>query len=170
MLRRAVLRLSNRRLFDFASSTRFPKESLRQCSSSSQIPNSHFVEHLEDTPQSPPSATISIDRSNLYHPPGTPPTFTVNFVWLIHALYFSRFFFRWDCDWILSEAWFCAEHSHEPSTESELVKHLKSIIKVHQMICFFFPLVLFYSFVRLYGVKFSSEGALLQLLSTWRKF
>ncbi|KAL8471512.1 hypothetical protein ACS0TY_028325 [Phlomoides rotata] len=93
MLRRAVLRVSNRRLFDFASSTRFPPANLRQCSSSSsspQIPNSHFVEQLEDESQSPPSATISIDRSNLYHPP---------------------------------------EHSHEPSSEPELVKHLKNIIK-----------------------------------------
>ncbi|KAI3474822.1 hypothetical protein Pfo_030133 [Paulownia fortunei] len=58
--------------------------------SSSQIPNSHFVEQSEDIPQPPPSAAISIDRSNLYHPP---------------------------------------EHSHEPSADSELVKHLKNIIK-----------------------------------------
>ncbi|XP_062106699.1 uncharacterized protein LOC133818032 [Humulus lupulus] len=62
-------------------------------SSSSQIPNSSFVEQLEDANQttSQPSATLSIDRSGLYTPP---------------------------------------EHSHEPTTsDSELVKHLKGIIK-----------------------------------------
>uniref|UniRef100_A0A2N9IDT4 Protein arginine methyltransferase NDUFAF7 n=1 Tax=Fagus sylvatica TaxID=28930 RepID=A0A2N9IDT4_FAGSY len=62
-------------------------------SSSSQIPNSSFVEHLEDNANqsiSPPPATVSIDRSGLYNPP---------------------------------------EHSHEPSSDSELVKHLKGIIK-----------------------------------------
>ncbi|GMN42372.1 hypothetical protein TIFTF001_011588 [Ficus carica] len=66
---------------------------LRKCSSSSsEIPQSSFVEHLDDknqtTPQ--PPATISVDRSGLYNPP---------------------------------------EHSHEPSSDSELVKHLKGIIK-----------------------------------------
>ncbi|KAI3452346.1 hypothetical protein Pfo_009011 [Paulownia fortunei] len=90
MLRRAVLQASTRRLF--SRSSQLSLASLRQCStfSSSQIPNSHFVEQSEDIPQPPPSAAISIDRSNLYHPP---------------------------------------EHSHEPSADSELVKHLKNIIK-----------------------------------------
>ncbi|KAI3462957.1 hypothetical protein Pfo_019620 [Paulownia fortunei] len=91
MLRRALLQASTRGLF---SSPSLSLASLRQCSSSSssssQVPNDHFVEHSEDTPQPPPSATISVDRSALYHPP---------------------------------------EHSHEPSADSELVKHLKNIIK-----------------------------------------
>ncbi|GLT35397.1 hypothetical protein SLA2020_098540 [Shorea laevis] len=62
--------------------------SLRSYSSSteSQVPNSTFVEHLEDKA----ATTISIDRSGLYNPP---------------------------------------EHSHEPTADSELVKHLKGIIK-----------------------------------------
>ncbi|KAL7094766.1 hypothetical protein ACP275_11G124900 [Erythranthe tilingii] len=92
MLRRALLQASTRGLF---SSSPLSLASLRQCSSSSssstsQFPNDHFVEHLDDTPQPPATATISIDRSSLYHPP---------------------------------------EHSHEPSADSELVKHLKNIIK-----------------------------------------
>ncbi|KAG6659377.1 hypothetical protein I3843_03G026600 [Carya illinoinensis] len=62
-------------------------------SSSSQVPNSTSIEHVEDDVNlsaSPPAATISIDRSGLYNSP---------------------------------------EHSHEPSPDSELIKHLKSIIK-----------------------------------------
>ncbi|KAK6128351.1 hypothetical protein DH2020_037905 [Rehmannia glutinosa] len=100
MLRRALLQASTRCLF--SSSSALSLASMRQCSSSSsspsQVPNDHFVEHLEDTPQPPSSATISVDRSALYHPP---------------------------------------EHSHEPSADSELVKHLKNIIKARQMIFFF---------------------------------
>ncbi|KAL3833223.1 hypothetical protein ACJIZ3_007959 [Penstemon smallii] len=91
MLRRALLQASSYRIFSHSSS--ISVASLRKCSSSSssdQISNSHFVEQSEDTLQSPPSATISVDRSALYHP---------------------------------------SEHSHEPSGESELVKHLKNIIK-----------------------------------------
>ncbi|KAL6497499.1 hypothetical protein OROHE_027128 [Orobanche hederae] len=92
MLRRALLQASTRCLF--SPSPSLSRASLRHCSSSSssfsQVPHSHFVEHVEDTPQPPPSATISVDRSALYNPP---------------------------------------EHSHEPSAESELVKHLKNIIK-----------------------------------------
>ncbi|KAK3015296.1 hypothetical protein RJ639_006934 [Escallonia herrerae] len=93
MLRRILAQASThrRRIFAPASS--------RQCSSSpssSQIPQSTFVEHLEDNPNLPdeptpnPSAKLSVDRSGLYNPPG---------------------------------------HSHEPSSDSELVKHLKGIIK-----------------------------------------
>ncbi|CAI9752680.1 unnamed protein product [Fraxinus pennsylvanica] len=88
MLRKFLLQASTRRNFTASSSSSFAF--FRQCSSSSQIPNSHFVEHLEDSAESPPSATISIDRTALYNPP---------------------------------------EHSHEQSAESELVKHLKNIIK-----------------------------------------
>lgn len=42
-------------------------------SSSSQIPNTSFVEHVEDNGNqttSPPTAAISVDRSGLYNPPG----------------------------------------------------------------------------------------------------
>ena len=42
-------------------------------SSSSQIPNSSFVEHVGDDADqttSPPTAAISVDRSGLYNPPG----------------------------------------------------------------------------------------------------
>ncbi|KAL6521730.1 hypothetical protein OROGR_018299 [Orobanche gracilis] len=92
MLRRALLQASTRCLFSPYPS--LSRASLRQCSSSSssfsQVPHDHFVEHVEDTPQPPPSATISVDRSALCNPP---------------------------------------EHLHEPSAESEIVKHLKNIIK-----------------------------------------
>ncbi|KAK9925136.1 hypothetical protein M0R45_033473 [Rubus argutus] len=70
-----------------------PLSSSFSSSSSSQIPHSPFVEHLEDNPDQTtikPSTTISIDRSGLCNPP---------------------------------------EHSHEPCSDSELVKHLKGIIK-----------------------------------------
>ncbi|XP_042023268.1 protein arginine methyltransferase NDUFAF7 homolog, mitochondrial-like isoform X1 [Salvia splendens] len=96
MLRRALLRPSAlRRLLPPSPSYSPSPLSLapvRQCSSSSSshIPHSHSVEQLEDTLPPPPSATISIDRSNLYNP---------------------------------------TEHSHEPSADSELVKHLKNVIK-----------------------------------------
>ncbi|CAA3012497.1 NADH dehydrogenase [ubiquinone] complex I, assembly factor 7 [Olea europaea subsp. europaea] len=70
MLRKFLLQASIRRNFT-ASSSSFVF--LRQCSSSSssssQIPNGHFVEHLENSAESPPSATISIDRTALYNPP-----------------------------------------------------------------------------------------------------
>ncbi|KAH6792065.1 NADH dehydrogenase ubiquinone complex I [Perilla frutescens var. hirtella] len=74
MLRRAVLQASTRRRRLFSPSpSPSPSYSLsaRKCSSSpsSQIPHSHSVEQSEDTLQLPPSATVSIDRSNLYHPP-----------------------------------------------------------------------------------------------------
>ncbi|KAL0285498.1 UNVERIFIED_CONTAM: protein arginine methyltransferase NDUFAF7, mitochondrial, partial [Sesamum angustifolium] len=65
-------------------------EECSSSSSSSQVPDDHFVEQSVGTPQTPPSATISVDRSTLYHPP---------------------------------------DHSHEPTDDSELVKHLKNIIK-----------------------------------------
>ncbi|KAA8530314.1 hypothetical protein F0562_005023 [Nyssa sinensis] len=95
MLRRLLVQVSTQHLCLFRPSA----YSFRQCSSSSssssQIPDSSFVEHLEDLNQSnetttQASAKISIDRSGLYNPP---------------------------------------EHSHEPSSDSELVKHLKGIIK-----------------------------------------
>ncbi|KAL2499988.1 Protein of unknown function (DUF185) [Abeliophyllum distichum] len=88
MLRKFLSQASIRRHFAVSSSSSVAF--LRQCSSSSQNPNSHFVEHLEDSAESAPSATISIDRTALYNP---------------------------------------SEHSHELSAESELVKHLKNIIK-----------------------------------------
>ncbi|KAM3363878.1 protein arginine methyltransferase NDUFAF7, mitochondrial [Capsicum galapagoense] len=93
MLRRLVLQASTQRcsLFGASSSLSWCRQS--SSSSSSQSPNSNFVEHLEDNePASPtpPSAAISIDRSGLHNPP---------------------------------------QHSHEPSSDCELVKHLKSIIK-----------------------------------------
>ncbi|KAL2252431.1 protein arginine methyltransferase NDUFAF7 homolog, mitochondrial isoform X1 [Sesamum indicum] len=91
MLRRALLQASAR--CRFSSSSSLLLASRRQCSSSSsssQVPEDHFVEQSVDTPQTPPSATISVDRSALYHPP---------------------------------------DHSHEPTADSELVKHLKNIIK-----------------------------------------
>ncbi|KAH6792067.1 NADH dehydrogenase ubiquinone complex I [Perilla frutescens var. hirtella] len=74
MLRRAVLQASTRRRRLFSPSpSPSPSYSLsaRKCSSSpsSQIPHSHSVEQSEDTLQPPPSATVSIDRSNLYYPP-----------------------------------------------------------------------------------------------------
>ncbi|XP_075494051.1 LOW QUALITY PROTEIN: uncharacterized protein LOC142531712 [Primulina tabacum] len=95
MLRRALLQASTRRLFSSSSAIleslgQFPASS-SSFSSSSQIPDSHFVEQSEDATELPTSAaTIAIDRSALYHPP---------------------------------------EHSHEPNADSELVKHLKNIIK-----------------------------------------
>ncbi|CAI0453501.1 unnamed protein product [Linum tenue] len=59
-------------------------------SSQSEGPNDGFVAGQEGGDEQPP-ATITVDRSGLYHPP---------------------------------------DHSHEPTTESELVKHLKGIIKM----------------------------------------
>ncbi|KAL0395659.1 UNVERIFIED_CONTAM: protein arginine methyltransferase NDUFAF7, mitochondrial [Sesamum calycinum] len=91
MLRRALLQASAR--CRFSSSASLLLASRRECSSSSsssQVPDDHFVEQSVGTPQTPPSATISVDRSTLYHPP---------------------------------------DHSHEPTDDSELVKHLKNIIK-----------------------------------------
>ncbi|PON59472.1 Alpha-ketoglutarate-dependent dioxygenase [Parasponia andersonii] len=106
MLRRLVQQASIRRhisnSYYFNSHLSAPSSSppslVRKCclssssSSSTQIPNSSFVEQLDEANQTGPeaSATISIDRSGLYNPP---------------------------------------EHSHEPSSDSELVKHLKGIIK-----------------------------------------
>ncbi|CAA0829993.1 Protein of unknown function (DUF185 [Striga hermonthica] len=92
MLRRVLLQASTRRHLPFSSPLYLGPRQRRffSASSSSGSPNEHSVEHLEDSPQSPPSASISVDRSALYHPP---------------------------------------EHSHEPSSESELVKHLKNLIK-----------------------------------------
>ncbi|XP_050271469.1 uncharacterized protein LOC126715082 isoform X1 [Quercus robur] len=96
MLRRLLLQAptSCRRLSN-ANRYSAPSHSPRffSSSSSSQSPNSSFIEHLEDNANhstSPPSATVSVDRSGLYNPP---------------------------------------EHSHEPTSDSELVKHLKGIIK-----------------------------------------
>ncbi|KAJ8750185.1 hypothetical protein K2173_014100 [Erythroxylum novogranatense] len=89
LLRQALI--SRHALFGRATIASSPPL-LNRCSFSSseeQSPQSHFVEHLENE-SSQPSATISVDRSGLYHPP---------------------------------------EHSREPTAESELVKHLKSIIK-----------------------------------------
>ncbi|KAK3004320.1 hypothetical protein RJ639_018871 [Escallonia herrerae] len=105
MLRRILAQASTHRCRLFAPA------SSRQCSSSpssSQIPQRTFVEHLEDNPNLPdeatpnPSAKLSVDRSGLY---------------LVHPspLYFSIYLLR--------------RHSHEPSSDSELVKHLKGIIK-----------------------------------------
>ncbi|CAI0453600.1 unnamed protein product [Linum tenue] len=59
-------------------------------STQSEGPNDGFVAGQEGGDEQP-AATITVDRSGLYHPP---------------------------------------EHSHEPTTESELVKHLKGIIKM----------------------------------------
>ncbi|KAH7554035.1 hypothetical protein JRO89_XS12G0100100 [Xanthoceras sorbifolium] len=67
----------------------FSSSSSSSSSSESQIPNTHFIEQLEDNPDEP-AITISVDRSGLYNP---------------------------------------TEHSHERNSESELVKHLKGIIK-----------------------------------------
>ncbi|KAK4603951.1 hypothetical protein RGQ29_012458 [Quercus rubra] len=96
MLRRLLLqaptscrRLSN--AYRYSAPSHSPR--FFSSSSSSQSPNSSFIEHVEDNANhstSPPSATISVDRSGLYNTP---------------------------------------EHSHEPSSDSELVKHLKGIIK-----------------------------------------
>ncbi|KAH6762544.1 hypothetical protein C2S52_019977 [Perilla frutescens var. hirtella] len=44
--------------------------SCRRCRRT-QNPFSHFVEQLEETPLPRASTTVFIDRSNLYHPPGT---------------------------------------------------------------------------------------------------
>ncbi|KAK9271769.1 hypothetical protein L1049_002132 [Liquidambar formosana] len=93
MLRRLLQVSASRRLSNAHFLTSLPTPSspppLRySSSSSSQIPNSTSVEHLDD--QSQPTSQISIDRSGLYNPP---------------------------------------EHSHEPSSDTELVKHLKGIIK-----------------------------------------
>ncbi|XP_055802996.1 uncharacterized protein LOC129872129 [Solanum dulcamara] len=94
MLRRLVFQASTQRrsLFGASASLSWCRQRSSSPASTSQSPNSTFVEHLEDSEVSPtpPSAAISIDRSGLYNPP---------------------------------------EHSHEPSSDSELVKHLKSIVK-----------------------------------------
>ncbi|KAL3636603.1 hypothetical protein CASFOL_018902 [Castilleja foliolosa] len=90
MMRKTLLQASTRCLFSSSSSLSILSLRLCSSSSSSKIPNEHFVEHAEDKPPPLPSAAISIDRSALHHPP---------------------------------------KHSHEPSAESELVKHLKNIIK-----------------------------------------
>lgn len=97
---------------------------LRKCSSSSsEIPRSSFVEHLDDTNQTTPqpAATISVDRSGLYNPPGTSSSSSRLILFALPFLY--------------SHEKSCfgsgmAEHAHEPSSDSELVKHLKGIIKV----------------------------------------
>ncbi|KAJ7970946.1 Protein arginine methyltransferase NDUFAF7 [Quillaja saponaria] len=108
MLRKLVLQASTARRHLYNASTHqsssplanlFCKPSFSystsSSSSSSQVPNTSFVEHLEDQDDSKHSdslstSTISIDRSGLYNPP---------------------------------------EHSHGPNSDSELVKHLKGIIK-----------------------------------------
>ncbi|KAF4376644.1 hypothetical protein F8388_025515 [Cannabis sativa] len=98
MLRRVLQRASTGRhiakSYYLAShlSPSLPPKCLFSSSSSSQIPNSSFVEQLEDANQatSQPTATLSVDRSGLHTPP---------------------------------------EHSHESTSDSELVKHLKGIIK-----------------------------------------
>lgn len=130
MLRKFLLQASIRRNFT-ASSSSFVF--LRQCSSSSssssQIPNGHFVEHLENSAESPPSATISIDRTALYNPPG------IRKIYLYDSVYFFPFY-------VYCEGWIClyVEHSHEPSAESELVKNLKNIIKVVDFLGILFSL------------------------------
>ncbi|KAF3450072.1 hypothetical protein FNV43_RR06151 [Rhamnella rubrinervis] len=108
MLRLLLLQASvNRRtssacLYPHLAKLSSPALLLTRClsSSSPQIPNGSYVEHLDNkdnhldnndnqtTPQA--TATISIDRSGLCNPP---------------------------------------EHSHGPTSDSELVKHLKGIIK-----------------------------------------
>lgn len=116
MLRRLVLRASS--IARPASTAYFsphlrPPSSpalLLKCpfSSTSQIPNASFVGHSEDnadqsnSPQA--TATISVDRSGLYNPPGTaasPPLisyFALHFSLLLLILttgFFLIFFFLW---------------------------------------------------------------------------
>lgn len=70
------------------------------------------------------SLSITIDRSGLYNPPGPNPSS------LSRALARTQ---RRCLDLGFSHGLrrvYAAEHSHEPSSDSELVKHLKSIIKV----------------------------------------
>jgi NADH dehydrogenase [ubiquinone] 1 alpha subcomplex assembly factor 7 len=88
----------------------------------SQSPTTTFVDD-KVTDQYPTSTSISIDRSDLYNPPG--PTSL-----LIHSFFFAVFLricFLWFV-WLLLYS--IVDHSHEPTSESELVKHLKGIIKV----------------------------------------
>ncbi|KAH1038546.1 hypothetical protein J1N35_040289 [Gossypium stocksii] len=85
------------------------------CSSSRpEIPPSNSIEHLEDQPTN----TISIDRSGLYSSPGNFFSFSPS-LYSYHFTSVLLIFFGGDV----------LEHSHEPSSDSELVKHLKGIIK-----------------------------------------
>lgn len=105
----------------FATSVR----SQRFCSSSSQtripppLPREGAEENHYD---SRPTASISIDRSGLYNPPG---------------IVFCSIPILLTLLMLIAEISHFVEHSHEPSSDSELVKHLKSIIKVSAFLLFF---------------------------------
>lgn len=115
-------------------SSKYPFPLLQKCSrfsssssSESQIPNSHSVEPLDDNRSEHASTAISIDRSGLYNPPGI----------LLALVYFIciqiDFVFKFvetDSPHPPEHLLGYAEHSHERKLESELVKHLKGIIKV----------------------------------------
>lgn len=68
--------------------------------------------------------SISVDRSGLYNPPGSLRLCLS----LYHTHASAQLSGSRDSD--VSSFFDAAEHSHEPSSDSELVKHLKSIIKV----------------------------------------
>lgn len=88
-------------------------------SSRSEIPQTNSIEQIEDQP----TKTISIDRSGLYNPPGNFLSFSLSMFLSFNFFSYFLFFF---CGCVL-------EHSHEPSSDSELVKHLKGIIKVSKI-------------------------------------
>ena len=70
--------------------------------------------------------SISVDRSGLYSPPGRNPLIlsqTYTFAQICARTFLCRVSYG-------AGLVYAAEHLHEPSSDSELVKHLKSIIKV----------------------------------------
>lgn len=82
------------------------------------------------------SLSITVDRSGLYNPPGPNPS----------SLSRARSHARNGGVWVLGFSHglrrvYAAEHSHEPSSDSELVKHLKSIIKVSAVIMSLFVII-----------------------------
>lgn len=101
----------------FAASTRAVPLSSSIRFSSSSIPD----EGAKQDPHSDsPTTAISIDRSSLYNPPGS--SYLSIYLSLFNSpSFFPNLFFSLLC---------VAEHSHQPNSDSDLVDHLKGIIKV----------------------------------------
>ena len=74
------------------------------------------------------------------------------------------FFFFGPSIWILN----FAEHSHETSSDSELVKHLKGIIKVVQLVLFVF--FCYFSYAARMFVEMSLKWVFVFTFITWKLY
>lgn len=138
MLRRLLQQASNSPRFILRQSS---SPLLNKCylfsssssSSQSQFPNSSFIEQLEDKPD---ATTISIDRSGLCNPRGIIHFRVCKHVSIyLFVIWINLLISLFNCFLVWFEN---VEHSHEATSDSELVKHLKGIIKVnYERICIF---------------------------------